>query len=211
MKIALVMEWSTSSKNKMVNEVLCKVAEKFGHEVVNYGQYQLEDHRMTYNQCAILDAVILKSGAADLVVTGCGTAEGACIAANAMPGVQCGLIAEPLDAYLFTQVNNGNCVALPFAKGFGWGGELNFEYMFERLFSQEWGAGYPEAAAASEQRNANILTDLKAVAHQSIEYILENADEELVRSSFGGKNTIAYLERDGKDKELIELVKKVIA
>ncbi len=210
MKIALVMEWSTSTKNEVVINELTKVAQKYGHEVVNYGQYNLEDHRMTYNQCAILDSVILKSGAADLVVTGCGTGEGACIAANAMPGVQCGLVYEPLDAYLFTQVNNGNCVSLAFAKGYGWGGELNLEYMFEKLFAQEWGNGYPEAAAESEKRNAKILTQLKEVSHTSVEYIIENADRELVKAAFGGKNTFAYLERDAKDKELIKFVKGIV-
>ena len=35
---------------------------------------------------------------------------------------------DPVDAYTFAHVNDGNAVAMPFAKGFGWGGELNLEY-----------------------------------------------------------------------------------
>lgn len=157
MKIALVMEWSTCTKNEIVYETLKKVAEANGHTVVNYGQFDMDDNRQTYNQNAILTAVLLQSGAADFVVTGCGTGEGAMLACNAMPGVQCGHVVDPADSYLFTQVNAGNCMSLPFAKGWGWGAEVNLEYVFEKLFVQEPGGGYPETAAASEQRNAALL------------------------------------------------------
>ena len=80
MKIALVMEWSTCTKNEIVYETLKKVAEANGHTVVNYGQFDMDDNRQTYNQNAILTAVLLQSGAADFVVTGCGTGEGAMLA-----------------------------------------------------------------------------------------------------------------------------------
>lgn len=43
------------------------------------------------------------------------------MALNTFPGVTCGYCIEPTDAYLFAQVNNGNALSLPFAKGFGWG------------------------------------------------------------------------------------------
>ena len=79
-------------------------------------------------QCGILAAILLNSGAADYVVTGCGTGEGAMLALNSFPGVICGHVEDPVDAYTFAHVNDGNAVAMPFAKGFGWGGELNLEY-----------------------------------------------------------------------------------
>ena len=211
MKIALVMEWSQAPKNEIVYQALKEVAEKHGHTVDNYGQYNAEDHRMTYNQGAILISTILQSGAADFVITGCGTGEGASIAANAMPGVCCGLAVEPLDAFLFTQVNNGNCLSFPFAKGFGWGAEINLRYMFEALFEKEPGGGYPESAAASEKKNAKILNDLKKVAHQDIKYIIKNADRELVQASFGGPNTLKLLHQNAKDKSIIAVVDEVMA
>lgn len=50
-----------------------------GHEVVNYGMYSAEDeHPLTYVQNGILAAVLLNSGAADFVITGCGIGEGPC-------------------------------------------------------------------------------------------------------------------------------------
>ena len=147
MKIALVMEWSTSQKNEVVYNTLKKVAEANGHTVVNYGQFNLEDNRQTYNQNAIFTAALLASGAADFVVTGCGTGEGAMLACNSMPGVQCGLVVDPADSFLFTQINGGNCMSLPYNKGWGWAAEVNLEYVFEKLFVKKPGgssADHPE-------------------------------------------------------------------
>lgn len=105
-----------------------------GHEVFNYGMCGAEDpNSLTYVQNGILAAVLLNSGAADFVITGCGTGEGAMLACNSFPKVLCGHIESPLDAYLFSQVNDGNCVALPFAENFGWGGELNLQYTLKTV------------------------------------------------------------------------------
>lgn len=209
MKIALVMEWSTSEKNKIVNEVLQKVAKENGHTVVNYGQFDMEDNRQTYNQNAVFSAVLLASGAADFVVTGCGTGEGAMLAANAMPGVVCGLVTDPADSYLYTQINGGNCMSLPFAKGWGWAAEVNLEYVFEKLFVKEPGGGYPPSAAASEQRNAALLNKLKEVSHRDIMTILSADDpdvHEMVVNAFAGKRMKLFREncRDGKMLAAVE-------
>lgn len=213
MKIALVMEWSTCERNALVFDVLKKVAEANGHTVVNYGQFNMEDARQTYNQNAILIAALLSSGAADLVITGCGTGEGAMLAANSMPGVCCGLISDPSDAYLFTQVNAGNCLSLPFAKGWGWGAEVNLEYMFEKLFVQEPGGGYPAHAAASEQRNAKLLNKLKAASHRSLPEILTCEDpdvKEMIRAAFAGKRMELFRENCGSE-EILKAVEAALA
>ncbi|MCD8217528.1 MAG: RpiB/LacA/LacB family sugar-phosphate isomerase [Clostridiales bacterium] len=212
MKIALVMEWSTCERNEIVYQTLKKVAEANGHTVVNYGQFNMEDNRQTYNQNAILISTLLNSGAADFVVTGCGTGEGAMLAANSMPGVCCGLVVDPSDSYLFTQVNGGNCMALPFAKGWGWGAEVNLEYVFEKLFVKEPGGGYPAHAAASEQRNAKLLNTLKSVSHADIREILtsENADvQEMVKAAFAGKR-MELFEADCRDPEILAVVKSMV-
>ena len=212
MKIALVMEWSTCAKNEIVYETLKKVAEANGHTVVNYGQFNMDDNRQTYNQNAVLISTLLNSGAADFVVTGCGTGEGAMLAANSMPGVLCGLVVDPADSYLFTQVNGGNCMSLPFAKGWGWGAEVNLEYVFEKLFVQEPGGGYPPSAAASEQRNAGLLNKLKAVSHNDIKEILASEDpdiKEMVKGAFAGKR-MELFEADCKCPEILAAVKQAL-
>lgn len=114
----------------MIEKALKKVVEPMGFEVKNYGMYTAEDAcQLTYVQVGILAAVLLNSGAADYVITGCGTGEGAMLACNSFPGVICGHVEDALDAYTFAQINDGNAIAIPFAKGFGWGGDLNLEYI----------------------------------------------------------------------------------
>ena len=138
MKIALINENSQAPKNALIFETLEKVTVPMGHTCYNYGRYSAEDpHARSYVQAGLLTALLLNSGAADFVVTGCGTGMGAMLACNAFPGVMCGWAHEPCEAYLFSQVNAGNAVAMPFAMGFGWGAEVNLEYTFEKLFGSE--------------------------------------------------------------------------
>ena len=182
MKIALINENSQAAKNAMVYENLKKVADAKGYEVVNYGMYSADDAaQLTYVQCGILAAILLNSGAADFVVTGCGTGEGAMLALNSFPGVLCGHIVDPSDAFMFSQINAGNAVALTFAKGFGWGAELNLTYIFEKLFEQAPGGGYPKERVVPEQRNKKILDEVKKVTHTDMLYILKNIDKELLK------------------------------
>ena len=79
MKIALINENSQAAKNSIIETVLRKVADTKGYEVVNYGMYSADDKaQLTYVQNGILAAVLLNSGAADFVVTGCAPAKAPC-------------------------------------------------------------------------------------------------------------------------------------
>ena len=100
MKIALINENSQAPKNELIFETLKKVVEPMGHTCYNYGRYSAEDvHQRTYVQAGLLAALLLNSGAADFVITGCGTGMGATLACNAFPGVMCGRVNDPCDAY----------------------------------------------------------------------------------------------------------------
>ena len=72
------------------------------------------------------------------------------LACNSFPGVICGHVTDPLDAYTFAQVNDGNAIAMNFALKSGWGAELNLEYSFEKLFSEPSGQGYPRERAVPD-------------------------------------------------------------
>ena len=133
MKIALINENSQASKNTIIYKELKNVANIHGDTVYNYGMESAEENNLTYVQAGLLAAILINSKAADFVVTGCGTGEGACLALNSFPNVLCGHIEDPTDAYLFSQINAGNAVALGYAKGFGWGSELTLRYIFEKL------------------------------------------------------------------------------
>lgn len=212
MKIALINENSQAAKNALICDVLKKVVEPMGHVVYNYGMYGGEDpHSLTYVQNGILAAVLLNSGAADYVITGCGTGEGAMLACNSFPKVLCGHIENPLDAYLFSQVNDGNCVALPFAENFGWGGELNLEYIFEKLFCAPGGGGYPKERVEPEQRNKKILDGVKEITHMDMVSILEKLDRELVKGALSGERFEEYFFANCKCDQLAACVKQILA
>ena len=84
MKIALINENSQAAKNALIEKTLREVVEPKGFTVVNYGMYSADDKaQLTYVQEGLLAAILLNSGAADFVVTGCGTGEGATLAMNA--------------------------------------------------------------------------------------------------------------------------------
>ena len=143
MKIALINENSQASKNELIYNTLKGVAEKYGHTVDNYGMLDSNENPLTYVQNGLLAAIILNSGAADFVVTGCGTGSGAMLACNSFPKVLCGLIVDPSDAYMFGQINDGNCAAFPFAKGFGWEAEKHLLYccwecFYAVYFAEGW-------------------------------------------------------------------------
>ena len=207
MKIALIMENSQAAKNAVVEKALKKVVEPMGFEVRNYGMYSSEDKaQLTYVQIGILAAILLNSGAADYVITGCGTGEGAMLACNSFPGVICGHVEDPLDAYTFAQINDGNAIALPFAKGFGWGGDLNLEYIFEKLFSEPSGQGYPRERAVPEQRNKRILDEVKKVTYKDLCDILPALDRELVKGAIAGEHFREYFLKDCKCDKIKNLI-----
>ena len=211
MKIALVMENSQAAKNPIVEKSLRSVVEPMGHEVFNYGMYSAEDkEQLTYVQVGILTAVLLNSGAADYVITGCGTGEGAMLACNSFPGVICGHVEDALDAYTFSQINDGNAIALPFAKGFGWGGEKNLEYIFEKLYCEESGQGYPRERAAIMKKNREILNAVKGVTYRDLCDILKEIDRDLVKGALGGAKFQEYFFANCKCDKMAEYIKTIL-
>ena len=182
-----------------------------GFTVDNYGMYTAEDEaQLTYVQVGILAAVLLNSGAADYVITGCGTGEGAMLACNSFPGVICGHVEDALDAYTFAQINDGNAISLPFAKGYGWGGDLNLEYIFEKLFCEEGGQGYPRERAVPEQRNKRILDDVKKVTYRELTDILMELDRELVKGALAGEHFQELFFKNCKCEKIAACVKEIL-
>ena len=210
MKIALINENSQAAKNAVIEKALKEVVEPMGHEVFNYGMYSAEDKaQLTYVQIGILAAVLLNSGAADYVITGCGTGEGAMLACNSFPGVICGHVVDASDAFMFSQINDGNAIAMPFAKGFGWGAELNLKYVFERLFEKEGGGGYPPERVEPEQRNKKILDQVKAVTTKDMLTILKELDPEFVRETVSGEHFAELFYPNCRSEEIAAFLKSL--
>ncbi len=210
MKIALINENSQADKNAMIYEELQKAAQAAGHEVYNYGMFSSKDKRqLTYVQNGLLASILLTAKAADFVVTGCGTGEGAMLASNSFPNVLCGHVTNAQDAYLFGQINDGNAVSIPFAQNFGWGGELQLRYLFEKLFSESFGGGYPKERVEPEQRNKKILDKVKAVTYKPLLDILKEMDQDLLKSAIDDESFIKNFYPNCKDQEIAAYLKSL--
>jgi len=211
MKIALINENSQCAKNEMIYNSLNKVASSLGHEVLNFGTYNQEDQtQLTYVQAGLLTAILLNTKTVDFVVTGCGTGEGAMLAANSFPNVLCGHIVDPSDAYMFMQINDGNAVSFPFAKGFGWGAELNLEYCFREMLSHPAGNGYPKERVVPEQRNKKILDEVKKITHNDMLSIVKNIDQEFLKYTISGKNFKDLFLSNCDNSELSNYIKSLL-
>lgn len=210
MKIALISENSQAAKNSIIHTALTNVAEPLGHKVFNYGMYSDEDSAsLTYNMNGVLAGILLNSKAADFVITGCGTGMGSMLACNAMPGVFCGLVIDPTDAFLFSQINAGNAMSMPYAKGFGWAAELNLEDCYRKLFENEPGAGYPKERAEIMKVNRGKLADLKDAACNDMLTTLKNIDQELLKSAIAGEKFAEYFYPNSQDDAISDYLRSL--
>jgi ribose 5-phosphate isomerase RpiB len=211
MKIALINENSQAAKNSIIEGALKSVVEPLGHTVHNYGMYGAEDkNSLTYVQNGILAAILLNSKAADFVITGCGTGVGAMLALNSFPNVVCGLVIDPSDAFMFGQINDGNAISMPYAKGFGWGAELNLQYCYQNLFGNERGQGYPKERAAVMKKNREILNQVKKVSHTDMLTILKNIDQDLLKGAVSGEKFKDLFFANCKEEAIGAYIKKII-
>jgi ribose 5-phosphate isomerase RpiB len=210
MKIALINENSQAAKNGIIYNSLKKVVEPKGYEVFNYGMENSEENNLTYVQAGLLAAILINSKAADFIVTGCGTGEGACLALNSFPNVLCGHISDPTDAYLFSQINAGNAIAMGYAKGFGWGSELTLEYIFEKLFMTDFGGGYPKERVVPEQANKKILDEVKKITHKDMITILKEIDQEFLYQTVNREQFKKNFFENAEDGEIKEYIRNIL-
>ena len=182
MKIAVINEISAADKNP----ALLAALENRGHEVSNLGMTGKDDGALPgllYTHTGLASALILNFGLADLVVGGCGTGQGYLNSVMQYPGVFCGHILDPLDAWLFAQINGGNCIALALNQGFGWAGDVNLKFIFDRLFSVEWGAGYPEHRKEPQRQARELLKTISSAAHKPFREIVGALPREFVKET----------------------------
>jgi len=210
MKIALINENSQKKKNDFIYRVLEKVANKYHHEVFNYGVEEGKDADIDYVGAGVLAGILLNGGAVDFVITGCASGCGVMMSANAMPNVSCGLIHDDVDAKLFAKINAGNAVSIPFGKYFGVGAEYLLENIFESLFSTEFGSGYPKERELIQESQRNQLKEIKRISQISMESILEEIDKDflmkLVRNDYFEENFFLYSTNDVISEYLKDLI-----
>lgn len=205
MKIAVINETSAGDKNADIIKALAG----FDHEVLNLGMRQKGGSpELTYIETGLLTGLLLHIGAVDFVIGGCGTGQGYLCSAMQYPGVFCGLIQEPTDAWLFGQINGGNCIALALNKGYGWAGNVNLEFIFQRLFSVDFGCGYPKHRQASQQKSRQLLQELSQHTHRSWVDIVDTIDKEVLRRVLTFPGIWELLVDSKMDEALYEALEK---
>lgn len=212
MKIALIIENSQAAKSEIVHTALTSVTKPLGDEVFHYGMYGADDDaQLTYVMNGLLAGILLNSKAADFVVTGCGTGMGSMLACNAMPGVFCGLVIDPTDAFLFGQINDGNAISMPYAKGFGWAAELNLQDCYRKLFEVERGVGYPKERAEIMAKNRSILSGVKEASSKDMRSVLKSVDQDLLKVAVSGEHFSEYFFANAQDAEIADYIKTLLA
>ena len=193
MKIALIIENSQAAKSSIVHDALTSVAEPLGHSVAHCGMSGPDDEaHLTYPMIGIMAGILINSNAADFIVTGCGTGMGSNLACNAMPGVFCGLVIDPTDAFLFAA-------------------ELNLQDCSRKLFEGEPGLGYPRERAAVMAENRGILTKLKEASCKDMLTVLKSVDQDLLKAAVSGEKFQEFFFANSQDAALTDYVKQVLA
>ncbi len=203
MKVAVINEVSARQKNPEIVAAL----KKAGVEVFNVGMTPEDGAvELTYIHTGLMSGILLNLGAVDMVVGGCGTGEGFLISAMQYPLVFCGLIIEPLDAWLFSQINAGNCISLALNKGFGWAGNINLEYIFQKLFANRPGQGYPPERATSQAESRAKLADISATTHKDMITILKDLTSMLTHTIFRHPPFVELIKKECKNKALQQYI-----
>jgi len=174
MRIAVTTEISTKNRNDSVIDSL----ENRGHEIFNVAMTSgIDNYELSYIHTSFMTAFLLEINAVDFVVGGCGTGQGYAIATNMYPNVFCGLIYDPLEAWLFPQINEGKAVSIPLNKQFGWAGEQNLKLIFDALFSAPLGRGYPLERCEPQKLFRDKLKSISDATHKaSLEEIMKSMD-----------------------------------
>ncbi len=178
MRIAVINEISAADKNADI----LKALEGRGHEILNLGNTSSSDSSgLLYIHTGLMSALLLNLRAVDFVVGGCGTGLGYLNAVMQYPGVFCGHLLNPLDAFLFARINAGNCVSLALNQGYGWAGDVNLSLIFDNLFTPEAGSGYPPHRAEPQREARELLRQVSHITHRSLVEILLSLPEAVVR------------------------------
>ena len=207
MIIAVIQASSQVAKNELIYSAVKKYAADA--EVINFGCFGNEEQKYSYIEISILIGILLSCKAVDLVVTGCSSGQGMMLACNNMPGVLCGYIPTPMDAYLFAQINDGNAVSLPLGEEYTWLGEENLDMTIAKLFSEPFGQGYPKSEAERKLEDTRLLKSIRSSSQIKMTELLKTLEKPLLDKVLSKKDVVEYVLENGRDEELSLLIKSI--
>ncbi len=202
MKIGIIQASSQSEKNSILEKSVRMAVRNKQHEVINFGVFGKESVTYSYVQIALCISMLIESKAVDFVVTGCSSGQGMMLACNSFPGILCGYVENPSDAYLFGRINDGNVASYPLGLNFGWAGELNLQNTLNALFEEPFGIGYPIEDAPRKKGDTLLLKSINRLSKKSLIEILPDLDRELVTATLAYEPVSRYIMQNGKDDNL---------
>ena len=206
MRVAVIQGTSRKNMNALLFESVKKAVQS-SDEVLNFGIFEDEDEQYSYVEIAMLISLLIESEAVDFVVTGCSSGQGMMLACNSLPGLLCGYIENPQDAFLFGRINGGNVASLPLGLNFGWQGQLNLQYTLDKLFYGEFGIGYPKHEAARKRAEASALKNLNRLTKRNWEELLDQIPKDSLDKLLQRKIVMNAIINKGSNRELIHLLK----
>ena len=200
MRIAVINETSAADRNADILAAL----DGRGHTLINAGMVKNgAKPEMTYIHTGLYAAMLLNLNRVDFVVGGCGTGQGFLNAVVQYPCVICGHILNSLDAWLFAQINGGNCISLALNQGYGWAADVNLRFIFDRIFSVERGAGYPAHRKESQQESQRTLDQVSEATHRPFAEIISRLPDAVIRPVLGFPGATELIDVDSiADDEL---------
>ncbi|MDD3223303.1 MAG: RpiB/LacA/LacB family sugar-phosphate isomerase [Clostridium sp.] len=206
MKIAIIQASSQKNKNDLLYNCLKRTVNDKEYEVINFGIFPDEEIEYSYIETAMLISILLESRAADFVVTGCSSGQGMMLACNSLPGILCGYVENPSDAYLFGKINNGNAISFPLGLNFGWAGEINLQCTLDKLFDGQLGIGYPKKDAARKQKDTKLLKHINGIIKKKLVEVIPKMDLDFMRKIVNRDCVYDYVIKYGQNKELNEMI-----
>jgi len=209
MKIAIVSEGSTKTKNADLVKALESLNQ--GHEIYNLGMKNTEgEPDLNYLDIGFIAALALNLKAVDFVLGGCGTGQGFMNAVLQFPGVACGLLLDPVDSFLYSQVNAGNCISFSLNKNYGLGGDVNLRLILQNLFNENYGKGYPEARREIQLKARARLEKLSLDAHRPMKEIIQTMDKTVIETALKFPGVSDFIKNKAPESELKTLVLSLI-
>lgn len=201
MTIGVIQASSQAQKNSLLFSIVKRYATD--SLVVNFGCKENEEGKYSYIEISILTGLLLSSGSVDFIVTGCSSGQGMMLACNNMPGVLCGYVPSPMDAYLFAQINNGNAISVPLGEDYTYTGIENLERTIEKLFSEPFGQGYPKGEEERKLKDTSLLKNIREKSQVKTIELMQSLDTEIVDKIKKKSDVIEFILSNGKNEEIV--------
>jgi ribose 5-phosphate isomerase B len=193
MRVAVVNETSAVDKHPYI---LAALAGR-GLDVVNAGMAEKgEEPELQYIHTGLISALLLAAGRVDMVIGGCGTGQGFMNAVMQYPGVFCGHLLTSLDAFLFARINAGNVISLALNQGWGWAGDENLRLLFDQLFTDAQGQGFPAHRQEPQRASRGNLRRISELAHRPMAEIVATLPDEILVPAISHPAAAAVLDID---------------